>query len=52
MSQTVVGFFDDQSDVEKAIEELQSEGISRDRIDVSRDNRSGTLDTSTLPLCK
>ena len=36
MSQTVIGFFDDQSDVQQAIQQLQSRGISRDRIDISR----------------
>ena len=35
MSQTVIGFFDSQSEAQQAIEQLQSKGISRDRIDVS-----------------
>jgi stress response protein YsnF len=36
MSQTVIGFFDDASEAQRAVEKLQSSGISRDRIDVSR----------------
>ncbi len=36
MSQTVIGFFDDQSEAQRAVERLQSSGISRDRVDVSR----------------
>lgn len=35
MSQTVIGFFDDASEAQKAIDRLQSIGISRDRIDIS-----------------
>ena len=38
MAQTVIGFFDDNSDAQRAIEQLQSRGINRDRIDVSRGN--------------
>lgn len=36
MSQTVIGFFDDQSDARQAVEQLQSKGISREHIDISR----------------
>lgn len=36
MSQTVIGIFDDASEAQKAIEQLQSSGISRDRVDISR----------------
>jgi uncharacterized protein (TIGR02271 family) len=36
MAQTVIGFFDDHSDAQRAIEQLQSRGFSRDRIDLSR----------------
>lgn len=43
MSQTVIGFFDDQSEAQRAVEKLQSSGFSRDRIDVSR----GSGGTST-----
>ena len=51
MSQTVIGFFDDQSDAQRAVERLQSSGISRDRVDVSRGSAAGSagnahLDTS------
>lgn len=36
MAQTVIGFFDDASEAQRAVEQLQSAGISRDRVDVSR----------------
>ncbi len=36
MAQTVIGFFDDASEAQRAVEKLQSSGISRDRVDVSR----------------
>jgi hypothetical protein len=36
MAQTVIGFFDDVSDAQRAVDQLQSRGVSRDRIDVSR----------------
>jgi stress response protein YsnF len=36
MAQTVVGFFDNQSEAQQAVERLGQCGISRDRIDVSR----------------
>jgi hypothetical protein len=38
MAQTVIGFFDDASDAQEAVERLQSIGITRDRIDTSRGN--------------
>jgi stress response protein YsnF len=41
MAQTVIGFFDDQTEAQRAIEQLQSSGFNRDRIDLSRGN-SGT----------
>lgn len=34
-AQTVIGFFDNHSDAQRAIEKLQSRGITRDRIDLS-----------------
>ncbi|HYH15660.1 MAG TPA: YsnF/AvaK domain-containing protein [Flavisolibacter sp.] len=37
-AQTVIGFFDDQQEAQRAVEQLQSRGISRDRIDVSRND--------------
>lgn len=46
MSQTVIGFFDDASEAQRAVERLQSSGISRDRIDVSG-STSGTGSMST-----
>lgn len=41
MAQTVIGFFDEVSDAQRAVEQLQSRGISRDRIDVSRGTAGG-----------
>jgi stress response protein YsnF len=41
MAQTVIGFFDDQSEAQRAVEKLQSAGFSRDRVDVSRGSSSG-----------
>lgn len=35
MAQTVIGFFDNRSEAERAVEQLASAGISRDRIDIS-----------------
>lgn len=51
MAQTVIGFFDNASDAQRAAEQLQSRGISRDRIDVSRGS-SGTTgpDTDNLNI--
>lgn len=40
MSQTVVGFFDNRNEAERAVQQLTSAGISRDRIDISS-GRSG-----------
>jgi hypothetical protein len=51
MSQTVIGFFDDASDAQRAIEQLQSSGISRDRVDLSRGNAgtgSGTTSSTDV----
>jgi stress response protein YsnF len=42
MAQTVIGFFDNASEAQQAAERLQSVGISRDRVDVSRGG-SGTV---------
>jgi uncharacterized protein (TIGR02271 family) len=42
MSQTVIGFFDNFSEAENAIEKLVNKGISRDRIDVSGGTSTGT----------
>jgi stress response protein YsnF len=40
MAQTVIGFFDEASEAQRAVEQLQSRGISRDRIDISSGNAS------------
>lgn len=42
MAQTVIGFFDDASEAQKAVERLQSQGISRDRVDVSGSSAGAT----------
>lgn len=47
MAQTVIGFFDDASEAQDAVEKLQSSGISRDRIDVSK---GSTAETGTMGL--
>ena len=48
MAQTVIGFFDNQQEAQNAVEKLQSAGISRDRIDVSRGGSGiGTSTTSS-----
>jgi stress response protein YsnF len=47
MAQTVIGFFDDASEAQKAVERLQSSGISRDRIDVSRGSSTSTSTNRT-----
>lgn len=36
MSQTVIGFFKDDAEAQQAVQRLESKGISRDRVDVSR----------------
>jgi stress response protein YsnF len=38
MAQTVIGFFDNSSEAQTAVQELVSSGISRDRIDISSGN--------------
>lgn len=45
MAQTVIGFFDNATDAQRAVERLTSLGISRDHIDVSAGNR-GTTEVS------
>jgi stress response protein YsnF len=44
MAKTVVGFFDDATDAQRAVDRLQNEGISRQYVDVSR----GDAGTSTV----
>jgi len=41
MAQTVIGFFDNRNEAERAAEQLSNAGISRDRIDISS-GRSGS----------
>lgn len=49
MAQTVVGFFDNPTEAQRAVERLQSIGISRDRVDVSTNNTgaAGASDSRT-----
>lgn len=47
MAQTVIGFFDDASEAQRAVEKLVSKGISRDRIDVSRGSTGTSGSAST-----
>ena len=44
MAQTVIGFFDSESEAQQAVSRLESSGIGRDRVDYSRN--SGLQDTS------
>ena len=49
MSQTVIGFFNDHADAQRSLEQLQSSGISRDRVDITKGSSAGGvghLDTS------
>lgn len=49
MAQTVIGFFDDASEAQRAVEKLQSSGIGRDRVDVSRGSGgASTAGSSTV----
>jgi len=47
MAQTVVGFFDDAADAQRAVEQLVSNGFDRSRIDVSSGSNQGTTSTSS-----
>lgn len=42
MAQTVIGFFDNPTEAQRAVERLQTLGISRDRIDVSNNTAGST----------
>src|SRR6476620_11449690 len=45
MGQTVVGFFKDFSDVQKALQRLESKGISKQQVDISKGRHlDGTVD--------
>jgi stress response protein YsnF len=46
MSQTVIGFFDDATEAQQAVEKLQSAGIGRDRVDVSRGGSGAAISAS------
>ncbi|WP_132055445.1 YsnF/AvaK domain-containing protein [Pseudocnuella soli] len=46
MAQTVIGFFDNRNEAERAVAQLQSAGISRDRIDISSGRDSSTTGVS------
>jgi hypothetical protein len=47
MSQTVIGFFDDASEAQRAIERLQSSGFNRDRVDISKGGSSSGSGSDT-----
>ena len=47
MAQTVIGFFDNYSEAQEAVQKLQSSGISNDRIDISRGGSGSTMGGST-----
>lgn len=46
MAQTVIGFFDNYSEAQSAVEQLVSAGISRDRIDISSGSGGSSESTS------
>jgi len=46
MAQTVIGIFNNSTEAQKAVQELVSEGISRDRIDVSNNNSGSSYSSS------
>jgi len=47
MAQTVVGFFDDASEAQRAVQQLVSNGFDRDRIDISSGAGRGNASTSS-----
>jgi len=47
MAQTVIGFFDDASEAQRAVQQLVSNGFDRDRIDVSSGNNSTAAGTTS-----
>lgn len=47
MAQTVIGFFDDYSEAQEAVQKLQSSGISNDRIDISRGGSGSSMSGSS-----
>jgi stress response protein YsnF len=46
MSQTVIGFFEEATDAQRAVQRLESIGISRQLVDVSRGSSEGTTTVS------
>ena len=46
MSQTVIGVFDSASEAQQAVEQLVTNGFTRDNIDVSAQGNTSTTDTS------
>jgi len=46
MAQTVIGFFDDAAEAQRAVEQLVSNGFDRNQVDVSSGNRNNALSTS------
>ena len=46
MSQTVIGVFDSASEAQQAVEQLVTNGFTRDNIDVSAQGNTNTTDTS------
>ena len=47
MAQTVIGFFEDASDAQRAVQRLESIGISRQDVDVSSHGTTGTSGVSS-----
>ena len=47
MAQTVIGFFDDAAEAQRAVQQLVSNGFDRDQIDISSGNKDGALSTSS-----
>ena len=47
MAQTVIGFFEDASDAQRAVQRLESMGIPRQHVDVTRGGTAGTSGVSS-----
>ncbi|KUG08329.1 YsnF/AvaK domain-containing protein [Solirubrum puertoriconensis] len=47
MAQTVIGMFDDANQARQAAQQLESMGVTRDHIDISAQNTTGSTSTST-----
>lgn len=48
MSQTVIGLFDEQSQAQRAVEQLEARGIGRERVDLSSSGMSGGTDSTSV----